>query len=428
MRTAYFDCFSGISGDMTLAALLDAGCPLTLFEETIASLQLPGVAIRFERVARHGIAAARVHVDTPPVEGHRHRHLPKILRIIESAGLPAPVAERAARVFQRLAEAEAAVHQTTVEKVHFHEVGADDAIVDIVCACVGLHALGVERVVSSPVPVGSGTVRCEHGLMPVPAPATARLLRGVPLAACDEPGELTTPTGAALIAELAAGFGPLPAMTLEAIGVGTGSREGRTRPNILRVLIGTSIETGAGRSDAAAPGAGAAAAVAGGSAAEADTVAVLETQIDDQTGEALAHAVQRLLDAGALDAYVVPIMMKKGRCGQLLTVVCRPGDAGTLEDALFAHTTTFGVRRREAHRSILARAHETVTTRFGPVRVKIGRRAGRVVQASPEYEDCARLAREHGCALALVQQAARTAWGERHGPADDELRHDSGSG
>jgi len=276
--------------------------------------------------------------------------------------------------------------------VHFHEVGAADAIVDIVCACAGLAALAVERVTCSPIPVGSGTVTCEHGVMPVPAPATAHLLRGHPMAGGDEVGELTTPTGAALLTTLAEEFGPLPEMTLETVGYGAGTRESQTRPNLLRLFIGQ---------------------VAPPDTAEHDTVTLLETQVDDATGQSLGYACQRLLEAGALDVYIVPIIMKKGRPGQVLTIVCRPRDAQALETLVFAETSTFGVRRYEVRRTKLARQHVTVQTRFGAIRVKLGRRGDESEQAWPEYEDCAAAARKAGVPLQDVQRETLRAWSQQ---------------
>lgn len=395
MRLAYIDCFSGAAGDMLLAALLHAGYPLDELRATIARLHLPDVRVEAEVVRRGGIAGTHVRVVVGPAAGHKHRHLPQILDIIAAAGLPERVAETATLAFRRLAEAEAAVHQTAIEKVHFHEVGADDAIVDIVGVCSGFEALGVERVVAAPVPTGSGTVRCEHGEMPVPAPATAELLRGVPLAACEERGELTTPTGAALLTTLAEAFGPLPAMTIQRIGYGAGTRENRSRPNLLRLLIGTAV--GAGHE----------------AAGEVDRVVVLETQLDDAPGQVVGFALERALEAGALDAYVVPIGMKKGRPGQLLTVLAAPADAPRIEEVLFRETTTLGVRRYECERRKLIRSHVAVATPFGEIRVKVGRRGDEVLQAWPEYEDCAAAARAHGVALRQVQAAALEAWRER---------------
>lgn len=394
MRIAYFDCFSGAAGDMILAALLDAGCPLGPLQQAVQALNLPGVTLRAEKVKRGGIAATHVRVDVGAEAQEKHRHLHHITAMIDAARLAPPVADAAKRVFQRLAAAEAQVHATTIEKVHFHEVGAADAIVDIVCACAALHELRIEAVHCSAVPTGHGTVRCEHGIMPVPAPATANLLAGVPLAACDEPGELTTPTGAAILTTLSRSFGPPPEMTIRAIGYGAGTREGRTRPNVLRVLVADS-----------------AAAVAD----EQDVVVVLEAQVDDAPGQVVGHAVERALSEGALDAYIVPIIMKKGRPGQLLSVLCSPADADKMEDVLFRETTTFGVRRATLARHKLAREHVSVQTPFGAIRVKVGRRGGAVVQAWPEYEDCAAAAQRSGAALRDVQRAALAAYGQSHG-------------
>ncbi len=389
MRCGHFDCFSGAAGDMILGALIDAGCPLETMRATVEKLALPGVGLTAEKVQRQGLSATLARVAVAPGSQTAYRHLPEILQIIEQARLDPRVTDKAKAVFQRLAEAEAHVHGTAVERVHFHEVGAADAIVDIVCACAGLAALAVEWVTCSPIPAGSGAVTCEHGVMPVPAPATAYLLRGHPVAGCDEVGELTTPTGAALLTTLVDEFGPLPEMILEAVGCGAGTRESPTRPNLLRLFIGQ---------------------VAPPDTAEHDTVTLLETQVDDATGQSLAYACQRLLEAGALDAYIVPIIMKKGRPGQLLTVVCRPRDAPTLERLVFAETSTFGVRRHDVRRTKLARRHVTVETRFGPIRVKVGRHGSAIEQARPEYEDCAATARKAGVPLQDVQREALRVW------------------
>jgi uncharacterized protein (TIGR00299 family) protein len=396
MRYGHFDCFSGAAGDMILGALIDAGCPLETLQKTVGELSLAGVTLSAQRVQRHGLAAMLARVQVKPESPKKHRHLPDILRIIDKAQLEPQVREQAGSVFRRLAEAEADAHGSTVENVHFHEVGAADAIVDIVCACAGLAALGVERLTCSPIPTGSGTITCEHGVMPVPAPATARLLRGYPVAACDEEGELTTPTGAAILTTLAEDFGPLPEMIVEAVGCGAGTREGRTRPNLLRLFVGQSTTP---------------------NAAEQDTVMVLEAQVDDATGQSLGYACERLLEARALDAYIVPIIMKKGRPGQLLTVLCRPGDVQALETLVLAETSTFGVRRHEARRTKLARKHVTVETRFGSIRVKLGDRGGRITQAWPEYDDCAAAARKAGVPLRDVQCEALRSWSRRAEPS-----------
>lgn len=398
MKIAYIDCFSGVAGDMLLAGLLDAGVPVTLFQETIRRLNLPEVAFSSEKVKKQGFAATHVRVHVDPAFPKRHRHLHHIIKIIDAADLPTAVAEQAKRIFARLAEAEALVHSTTIEKVHFHEVGAADAIVDIVCAAAGFAHLGVGRIVCSPIPTGSGTVTCDHGVMPVPAPATAQLLRNVPIAACDEPGELATPTGVAIVSTLAAAYGPIPAMTPTIIGVGAGTRDGKTRPNVLRILVGASA-TGATNDEF-----------------EHDEVAVLEAQLDDCTGQNLAFAAEQLLAAGALDAYLTPIIMKKGRPGQLLSVLAASDDAARLEALMLRQTTTFGVRRSIATRTKLARTHATVETRFGPIRVKVGNAGGQTIRAWPEYEDCAAAALRSGATLSEVQQEALRAYTEQeHG-------------
>ncbi len=389
MRIAYLDCFSGIAGDMTIASMIHAGAPLAAFQDVVAKLDLPGVALRATSVQRHGIACTHVDVAVPPEARKKHRHLPQIVEIIERAKLSAAATGRAIAIFRALAEAEATVHGTTIEKVHFHEVGAADAIVDICCAAVGIELLEVDELHCSAIPPGSGTVTCEHGVMPVPAPATAQLLRDLPIAGCDEQAELATPTGVAIARTLATRFGPAPDMTVRAAGYGAGTREGVTRPNFMRILVG----------DAAVS-----------AAKEADHVTLLEAQVDDLSGQALAYATERLFEAGALDVFIVPIMMKKGRPGHLLTVLCRDADQTTLQDVVFRHTSTFGVRATRCARQILDRESHTVETPYGQVRVKVGRRAGRLVQAWPEYDDCESAARASGQPLTVVQDAALSAW------------------
>lgn len=392
MRVAHFDCFSGASGNMILGALIDAGWSVGALRVVVERLGLAGVLVDARRVSRGGLSATHVLVQVEPAAGKAHRHLPQIEAIIERAEFGPRVTESARRIFRRLAEAEARIHGTSTERVHFHEVGAADAIVDIVGTCAGLAQLGVERVTCSPIPVGHGTVTCEHGVLPVPAPATALLLRGVPLAACEEPGELTTPTGAAILTTLASGFGPPPPMTLAAVGLGAGTREGRTRANVLRVLLGETSEI---------------------QGAEVDVVEVLEAQFDDADGQMLAHAAQRLLEAGALDVYLTPIVMKKGRPGQLLTALASAADVTRLEEIILRETTTFGVRRHECQRTRLAREQVSVSTPYGPIRVKVGRRGGERLRAWPEYDDCADAARRAGVSLREVQQAALRAWTEQ---------------
>ena len=393
MTIAYFDCFSGAGGDMIVASLLDAGADADALRAQLASLGVDGYAIKIEKGKKQGIASTRFLVELERQE-QPHRHLKHALAIIDGArDLPPDVKERSSRVFTRLAEAEAAVHGTTVEKVHFHEVGAIDAIVDVVGAVAALRLLGVTRVLSSAVVVGSGTVTCEHGVMPVPAPATALLLRGVPVAASDETGELLTPTAAALLTTLAESFGPMPSMTIGAVGHGAGTRDGACRPNVLRVMIGEPSHST--------------------SEMEADEIIVLETNLDDATPQMVGHAMERLLDEGALDVFLTPIQMKKNRPGVILTALCEPDAAARLEAKIFAETTTFGVRRHRCARSRLRRRHATVETKYGAVRMKIGEGGARLV-ATPEYEDCREAALRCGVSLPVVLAAARHAW-EHHG-------------
>jgi len=386
MSIAYFDCFCGAGGDMIVASLIDAGASADVLREGLASLGLGGYALSIESVNKQGFAATRFHVELKEHAQQPHRHLKQIVEILENSGLPGSAKTRATRIFERLAEAEAKVHGTTVEKVHFHEVGAVDAIVDVVGAMLAMNQLGVERVICSPIPTGSGTITCDHGVMPIPAPATAELLKGVPIAACDEPGELVTPTGAAILTTLASEFGPLPAMTVDSIGYGAGTRGGRMRPNVLRVLIGQAARDG-----------------------DTDEIAVLETNLDDASPEVVGHCMERLLTEGALDVYAVPIHMKKSRTGVVLTVLCELGRVEAMQRLLFAETTTFGVRRHNVARVKMRRRHVTVNTPFGDIRVKVGERDD-VVTVSPEYEDCQAAARKHDVPLREVIAAANAAW------------------
>jgi len=387
-RTAYFDCFNGAAGDMIVAALLDAGADADALRAGLSSLKLTGYDIRIERTVKQGLAATRFIVELDRAHQHSHRHLKDIKAILERASIAEVVRERAVAVFEQLAQAEAEVHGTTVDKVHFHEVGAVDAIVDVVGACLALKSLDVRRVVCSPLPLGSGTVECEHGIMPVPAPATSRLLIGVPIATTDEPGELTTPTGAALLSTLASGYGPIPPMTLSAVGCGAGARDGRRRANILRVLLG--CETA-------------------GNGADVDGIVQLETNVDSATPEVLGHCMERLMAAGALDVFATPIQMKKWRPGVLLTVLASPSKAAEMEQILFAETGTIGIRWQVMSRTKLPRRHETVRTPYGEVRMKIAEAGGRTL-ASPEYEDCKSAAAANRVPLRDVIAAAEAAW------------------
>ena len=397
MRIAFFDCFSGASGDMILAACIDAGLEIEPFRQRLALLGIEGYRIEAKAIRKQGFAATQFGVICEPAASSTHRHLTHIVDILDRGNLPAGIRERARAIFTRLAEAEATAHGTTIEKVHFHEVGAIDAIVDIVGACLAFEMLGLERIYVSPIPLGSGTIECDHGLMPVPAPATAELLKGVPLAACDEPGELITPTGAAILTTVAAGFGPIPAMTLERVGVGAGRREGQRRPNILRLLIGQAAE--AGTTD------------------ETDEILVLQANIDDAGGQVVGHVCEKLLEAGALDVFTSPIYMKKSRPATEITVLAALDARTTMEDILFAETTTFGLRVYPVRRSKLSRSFETVRTEVGDIRVKVGRRGGRIVRVTPEFEDCRQAARHSGRPLIEVTELARQAWHRQAGSA-----------
>ena len=387
MKTLYFDCFSGAAGDMLAGALIDAGADFAELKRQLDQLGLPGFEVRTDKLRKQGFAATKFDVVVDPDTPQPRRHLSDIRTIVGKAPLTGSVRKQVMGVFERLADAEAKAHGTSPEKVHFHEVGAIDSIVDITAVILALDMLAPERIICSPLPTGNGTVVCEHGVMPVPAPATLNLLKGIPIAVCDEQGELLTPTAAALLTTVCNEFGPLPSMTLETVGVGAGTRENKTRPNIIRALLGSSVETNA-----------------------QDTVAVLETNLDDCSGEWIAYCVSRLLDQGALDAYCTPIYMKKSRPGVVLSVICELSQVTELEKIVFAETSTFGIRRHLAQRSKLDRRCETVETVYGSIRIKIGERSGEKVTNTPEYDDCAEAAANHGVPLRLVMEAALKEW------------------
>jgi uncharacterized protein (TIGR00299 family) protein len=377
----YLDAFSGISGDMTVGALLDAGAPSEAVLDALRGLDT-GARFEVERTTRGGVSASKFRVHAGG-DAHAHRHLQHILERIARA----PIAERARRnacaVFRRLGEAEAQVHGVPIERVHFHEAGAADSIADIVGACVALDSLGIEELHASAINVGSGTVNTEHGVLPVPAPATATLLRGKPVYARGPAVELTTPTGAALAATLATSFGPLPAMRIMAIGHGAGDRDFKEHPNVLRVLVGE--RTGA---------------------PEATLVSVLEANIDDSSPQVLGHALERLIEAGALDASLSSLQMKKNRPGSLLRVIARPEDQERLARIVFAETSTLGLRIYPAERRVEDRAVVEVETPFGKVRVKVSS-AGAF---APEYDDCRAIAARTGTPLPQVLAAAQAAY------------------
>jgi uncharacterized protein (TIGR00299 family) protein len=395
MKLAYFDCFSGISGDMTLGALVDAGASLDALRAELAKLPVAGWQMAAERVKKGAIAATFVRVEVAGGQRH-HRHLGDILQIVEQAPLAPRVRERAAAIFRRLGEAEARIHGVPIEKVHFHEVGAVDAIVDIVGACVGLELLGVAEVYGSPVNVGGGTVGTAHGTLPVPAPASVELLRGAPTYSSGIEKELTTPTGAAILSTLARGIGAQPPMRVAAVGYGAGTWDLPGQANVLRVMIGTAA--GAGAAD--------------------ETLTMLETNLDDITPELVGWVTEQALAAGALDVFTTPVQMKKNRPGVLLSVLCAADAADRLAALLFRETTTLGVRSYAVRRRALERALENVETPWGAVAVKVARLNGAVLNAAPEYEDCARLARERGVPLKQVMAAAQAAFARRGGKSD----------
>ncbi len=378
--TCYLDAFSGISGDMLVGALADAGADQAAITSAIASLDA-GATVSFERVKRCGVGATKYHVHVE--HQHTHRHLPHIVKMIETAEL-APGAQRnAIAIFRRLGEAEAEVHQVPIEKVHFHEVGASDSIADIVGACVAFDQLKIDTMVCSPVNVGSGTVNTEHGVLPVPAPATARLLVNVPVYSRGPAFELTTPTGAASAATLSQRFGVLPAMKIQKTGYGAGGRDFPDQPNVLRVLLGE--PTGAD---------------------EALAVSVLEANVDDLNPQLLAYAAERLLASGALDVTLSPLLMKKGRPGNLLRVVAKPEDREALAQIIFAETSTFGLRLYQAERRVHARRFEEIATPYGTVRMKISSEG----DYAPEYEDCRKLSLSSGVALKHIIAEANYAY------------------
>ena len=431
MRIGYLECFSGISGDMLLGALVDAGVPFESLAKTTEALNV-GARLEMRKVMRGGIAGTKVDVITPDGlaestghshsdQGHEHphghshshqhehthashsheqahkhaehshaphRHLSSILKIIQAASLSDAVKARASRAFQLLGEAEAGIHSIPVEKVHFHEVGAVDTIVDIVCAAAGAELLGIDRWLASPLNVGSGTVKCQHGILPVPAPATLALLGNAPVYAAGPPMERVTPTGAAVLRMLDVRYENLPAMQVKATGYGAGGKDTPGEPNLLRLIVGESAELTA-------------------AAANVESIAVIETVIDDSNPQVLAYVSELLLERGAWDVYRVAVQMKKGRTGVQLTVLCRPDLVPALEEVIFRETTTIGLHWRLEKKQSLKRGWIDAATPWGKVRIKVARwPSGQIANASPEYEDCRKLATEHDVPLKRVMQEA----------------------
>ncbi len=414
MKLLYLDCFAGMSGDMFLGALLDLGVSEDALRAELAKLKLPGYTISTQRVVKQNISATKFDCvedppsPRPPLAGklrrashaheheyeqeHEHRGYTEIAQMITGSGLSESVKRRALSVFKRLGEAEAKIHGVPLTQIHFHEIGAIDSIVDIVGACVAVEALGVDEIQASPPRLGSGFVDTAHGRFPVPAPATLELLKGVPTQPSNELVELVTPTGAALLTEFCMKFGPMPAMSIEKIGYGAGSRDLEKTPNVLRAVLGeitsksTRLRQGYG----------------GQESEEVDTIAVIETNIDDMNPQLFGDVMERLLAAGALDVFLTPVQMKKNRPGTLLTVLCERNDVDQMTELLLTHTTSFGVRVHEAQRRKLAREIVKVKTKFGEIEVKIGRLGDKIVSRAPEYESCKQAAAKAGVTVKEV--------------------------
>ncbi len=399
MKHLHFDSVGGASGDMILAAIFDLGVNRADVQRQLAGLSIGQFTIEAASASEHGLHGTRVDVQAPiHAHGHvehahtPHRGLNEIRALIEGSSFPASVQAASLRVFRRLAEAEARVHGIAPEQVHFHEVGAVDSIIDIVGACLGLESLGVTGVSFGPLPLGHGTVACAHGLLPLPAPATVELLKGFPVTSVDETFELVTPTGAALLTTWKTLDHFPEGSRILKVGQGFGHRTLSGRPNVLRAILMESVAVDPLRAADAGPA--------------TDICLVLECNLDDLPPELMGNLMQRLLAAGALDAFMTPVQMKKQRPGILLTVLCRPDQRSAIRDLIFRESTTFGIREYPVQRTILERRHETVETVFGSVRVKIGRWQGADITTSPEYDDCRRVAESAGVSVRAVYEAA----------------------
>lgn len=387
MRTLYFDCFAGASGDMILGALVNAGVDRHALIDQLGLLGVGGWHIDFEIVDRSGISATYARVQTAHERGHRH--LGDILKIIYDSGLSEGVKNCAARIFSRLAEAEAQVHNQPIEKIHFHEVGALDAIIDVCGAAIGFELLGTERFISSPLRLGRGMIDMAHGSFPIPPPAVIELLKGKPIYSGDIEGEFVTPTGAAIISTICDQFGLLPPMKLQSSGYGAGTRDPKNFPNVLRVFVGETQDA---------------------STLADETLLVIETSIDDMSPQIFGYVVDRALELGALDCYLTPVQMKKNRPGMLVSILCRPDDREKLMQMLFAETTTIGARSYEVSRRALSRETVRVETQFGPIDVKVAHTNNGAVNVMPEFEQCRSTAKKAGVALREVQEAAQQAY------------------
>lgn len=385
MKTAYFDCIAGASGDMLLGALIDAGLPAATLEAELNKLHIDDFHLHVGKVMKNCFAATKVDVHV-----HDHtpeRHLKDIREVVEKSDVSDRVKERAIRVFTRICEEEAAIHNMSVDTVHLHEVGGVDAIVDVVGVLAGMELIGVARVVVSPLPVGRGFIKGAHGQIPLPAPATLGLLKGVPIAGSPIDVEFVTPTGAALLTELADSWGPIPGMTLQQVGYGAGTRDLEI-PNVLRVLLGDSSAAGPWNTE---------------------TITVLETHLDNDRGETVGHAFRKLMAEGALDVVSIPAQMKKDRPAQVVKVLAKPEDADRLETILFEETSTLGVRRSETRRDSLERSFDTVDTQYGPISIKLAKLPNGQLRATPEYEDCRKAAEAHNVSLHTVTHTAEHA-------------------
>jgi uncharacterized protein (TIGR00299 family) protein len=384
MRVLHFDCFSGVSGDMVLASLLDLGADEQRVRAGLDGTGLTGYELTVEKVTKGGIAATSVTVAVTD-EAPAHRNLADIENMIDGSALNDGVKEKSKKVFHRLAETEARIHGTTPDRIHFHEVGATDSIIDVVGSMLALDSLEIGEIFCSPIHLGAGEVRCQHGTLPVPAPATVELLQGVPVYSQGIQTELTTPTGAALVSSIARKFGPIPAMTVEAVGYGAGKKDLKERPNVLRTVLGETDATDA----------------------ESDVVAVLETTIDDMNPEHYPWFVERLFTAGAKDAYLVPAICKQGRPGTSAVAICDADLIDKVAGVIFEETSSFGIRYRLESRFKLSRESREVETKWGTIRVKIGTTGGKKVSISPEFRDCKSVAEREGVPLKMVYEQAR---------------------
>jgi len=410
VKTLYFDCFAGAAGDMILGALIDAGVPFAEVQRALGSLAVDGVTVSVDRVLKTGVSSLKFRVHEQPAAGaeqapggqaaHRHYHLKHIYAAIDKSALSAAGRARAVRMFQRLAEVEASIHGSTMDKVHLHEVGAVDSIIDIAGAVFAMEYLGAQRVVVSPVNVGGGMVKTAHGVFPVPAPATVRLLGDMPTYSSGAQMETLTPTGALILTEYATSFGPMPPMRVTGVGYGAGDRDLPETPNVVRLFVG----------EAESAGHVGGVALAGNPPSQ---VVVLACEIDDMNPQIFGVLMDQLYAAGALEVFYQAVQMKKNRPGTLLTVMCRPEQREALADLVFRETTTIGIRCQEMPRMVLERELVPVETRFGVVRFKVARKDGVVLNAQPEFDDVARLAAERDVPLKLVQAAAQKAWIER---------------